>query len=428
MASAPVDGHVNPGLPLAVKLVERGHEVRWYTGRRFQARIEAAGAQYLPMQAGHDISERDVSEVYPERAKLKGIRQLRYDLKHIFVGEALNVLRDLQAITATYPADVTLADFSQLGALWLAELGGPPFAAYGVSIVPANSRDTAPLGPGLAPSATIVGRARNRLLGWLLSNVVFGSSRAYGNEIRAQLGLPPNKANPLETSVLASHLFVQASTCLFEYPRSDLPSHVHYVGPLLPASPPDFVPPTWWDDLRTDKPKVLVTQGTVATQHEDLLVPTLCALAGEDLLVVATTGSSDPEDLRIDRIPANARVERFIPYAQLLPHVDLMVTNGGYGGVQFALAHGVPLVVAGRTEDKPEIGARVAWAGVGVRLKSDRPGEEAVRRAVREVLGDPSYRRIAEEHQAHAREYDAVGTAADLIEELIRTRQPVRWA
>ena len=37
-----------------------------------------------------------------------------------------------------------------------------------------------------------------------------------------------------------------------------------------------------------------------------------------------------------------------------------MVTNGGYGGVQLALAHGVPLVVAGNTEEKGEIAARVA--------------------------------------------------------------------
>ena len=40
-----------------------------------------------------------------------------------------------------------------------------------------------------------------------------------------------------------------------------------------------------------------------------------------------------------------------------------MVTNGGYGGVQQALANGVPLVVAGDSEDKPEVAARVAVVG-----------------------------------------------------------------
>jgi hypothetical protein len=44
-----------------------------------------------------------------------------------------------------------------------------------------------------------------------------------------------------------------------------------------------------------------------------------------------------------------------------------MVTNGGYGGVQQALANGVPLVVAGDSEDKPEVAARVRWSGTGHR-------------------------------------------------------------
>jgi UDP:flavonoid glycosyltransferase YjiC (YdhE family) len=39
-----------------------------------------------------------------------------------------------------------------------------------------------------------------------------------------------------------------------------------------------------------------------------------------------------------------------------------MVTNGGYGGVQMALAHAVPLVVAGAKEDKPEVAGRVGAA------------------------------------------------------------------
>ena len=63
-----------------------------------------------------------------------------------------------------------------------------------------------------------------------------------------------------------------------------------------------------------------------------------------------------------------------------------MVTNGGYGAVQRALSMGVPLVVAGNTEDKPEVAARVAWTGAGVNLRTGTPTPSAVRAAVREVL------------------------------------------
>ena len=46
------------------------------------------------------------------------------------------------------------------------------------------------------------------------------------------------------------------------------------------------------------------------------------------------------------------------------------MTNGGYGGVQYALRYGVPIVATGGKEDKPEVGARVAWSGVGRRIRS----------------------------------------------------------
>ena len=69
-----------------------------------------------------------------------------------------------------------------------------------------------------------------------------------------------------------------------------------------------------------------------------------------------------------------------------------MVTNGGYGGVQLAIRNGLPLVVTGGQEDKPEVGARVAWTGVGVRFKEESPTPEALRKAVRRVLADDRYR------------------------------------
>jgi UDP:flavonoid glycosyltransferase YjiC (YdhE family) len=68
-----------------------------------------------------------------------------------------------------------------------------------------------------------------------------------------------------------------------------------------------------------------------------------------------------------------------------------MVTNGGYGGVQQALANGVPLVMAGDTEDKPEVAARVHWAGVGVNLHTGKPSPAKIAKAVRHILARPAY-------------------------------------
>jgi MGT family glycosyltransferase len=161
---------------------------------------------------------------------------------------------------------------------------------------------------------------------------------------------------------------------------------------------------------------VLVTQGTVAVDADDLIRPSLAALADEDVLVVAVTGGPDPATL--GPVPANARVEQFLPFAELLPHVDAFVTNGGFGGLQLALAEAVPVVAAGTTEDKLEVNARVAYAGVGINLRTDRPEPAAIRTAVRQVLDDPTYARRA---AGLAAEIDAAGReqqAATLLEQL----------
>jgi UDP:flavonoid glycosyltransferase YjiC (YdhE family) len=72
-----------------------------------------------------------------------------------------------------------------------------------------------------------------------------------------------------------------------------------------------------------------------------------------------------------------------------------MVSNGGYGGVHYAMEHGVPLVVAGRTEDKIEVTTRVGWSGVGIDLNTNYPDPAKVAAAVRKVLADPRYQQAS---------------------------------
>jgi UDP:flavonoid glycosyltransferase YjiC (YdhE family) len=139
------------------------------------------------------------------------------------------------------------------------------------------------------------------------------------------------------------------------------------------------------------------------------------------VLVVATTGGPDPEPLRA-QLPPNVRLERFIPHDRLLPRVDVMVTNGGYGGVQQALANGVPLVIAGDSEDKPEVAARVRWSGAGHDLRTGKPTPAAIARATRRVLGDPTYRQRARALQADITASRPLDTITEVLGQLTATR------
>jgi UDP:flavonoid glycosyltransferase YjiC (YdhE family) len=469
IASVPVTGHVHPGLPIARALVERGHEVWWYTGQKFRAAIEATGARYVPMQAAYDYDDSDTNAAFPGRARRSGLAGLKWDLKHLFYDLLPGQLADLRGILRTFPADALLADTGFLGAGALHELGGPPYAIYGITALPLSSRDTAPFGLGLPPDSSPFGRMRNRALGALFQHVIFRDVAAHANGVRDTLGLPPLQRSAVD--IRSPFLYLQSSTPAFEYPRSDLEPQVHFIGPLLPETPSDFAPPAWWGELQGRKPVVLVNQGTLATDPSDLIVPALRALEGEDVLVVATTGRAPAEQVaRVwssaleaeqaaaaaqvalsvgmmvglghhymlaaprpmpmdhanhNRLPANARVAPFIPFGALLPHVDVMITNGGYGGVQFALSHGVPLIVAGATEEKPEIAARVAWSGAGINLKTGAPSPERIRAAVRGALEDPRYRQNARRIQADYARYNAPQVAAALLERLAATGRPV---
>ena len=120
-------------------------------------------------------------------------------------------------------------------------------------------------------------------------------------------------------------------------------------------------------------------------------------------------------------LPANVRLERFIPHDVLLPHVDVMVTNGGYGGVQQALAHGVPLVVAGDSEEKPEVAARVRWSGAGIDLRTGRPSPDQVAEAVRRVLTEPTFRARARALQAEIARTCPLDTVTEVLLTLAET-------
>ncbi len=420
IGTMPFISHINPSLPIARALIQRGHQVWWYTGKKFQAKVEATGAHYVPMLAAPDFDEDDLAAVYPDRQKHQGIAQFKWSIKHIFMDAAVGQLADLQHILHDFPADVVLSESTFAGAQFAHELGGPAWATFNILPLTIPSRDTGPFGLGIAPNASTMGRLRNQTLNWFLGNILFRDISQHYNMVRAKAGLPPSK-NMGESPFL----YLQGTTPVFEYPRSDLPPQVHFIGPFLPEPPSSFTPPKWWAELQTDRPVVLVTQGTVTTNADHLIAPTLQALANQDMLVIATTGTKTNHADVLQNVPANARVEPFLSYHHLMPFVDVVVTNGGYGTVQLALSHGIPVVAGGSTEDKPEVCARIAWSGVGINLRTQTPKLEQVLKAVQRVLADRQFKQRAEHIKASFAQHNAANNAVVLLEQLAETKRPV---
>jgi UDP:flavonoid glycosyltransferase YjiC (YdhE family) len=422
LATTPVPGHVTPMAVLARRLVERGNTVVWHTGAAFADQVTATGARHVAIRSEYDWSLRHPHEVVPELRSLTGLDQVRTAFRRLFIDAAPNTLAELEAILSDFPADVTVANGLVFADRWLHERGGPPSANLATTMYGLYSRDTAPFGPALMPMGGALGRLRNTAMNAVHRKIVFGPVNRHLDDVRAQIGLP-RRGQAVLDSFLSPHLYLQDCVPAFEYPRRDLPAQVHFIGPLLPGPPHDFRPPEWWSRLHAGRPVVLVTQGTVRNEDDALFGPTFQALADEDVQVIATTaGGASPTR----PWPDNVRVEPFVPYAALMPHVSAYVTNGGYGGVQMALAHGVPIVVCGATEDKPEVAARVAWSGVGLRVRHNPPSAAAIADAVSAVLTDDRYRTRAQRIAADIARTDAAGTGAELVEQLASTGHPVR--
>lgn len=371
----PFTGHVTPTVALARELVERGHEVRVYTGSRFRDRFEASGATLVPWRQAPDFDENDLSATFPRLVGKRGMQQLLVNVADCFIGTAPAQVADLTAEWDREPWDALAADEVSFGAVLFSERMKASWAT--VSVLPLNLPGTAgpPSGLGIVPGTNSVTRARDAALRGIVPLVSRPINVAIGDARRA-VGLPSTRLT-MEKLVFSRTLIVASGSPLLDYERPDRSSHLHFVGELRSPGTPDTAPQLskWWLEL-AGRTVVLVSQGTQNIEPDDLIRPALEALADRDVLVVATTGVPGRDTLPF-AVPANARVAGFVPFAALLPHVDIMVTNGGWGGTLLALGHDTPLVIGGGDLDKPEVAARVAWSGAGVNLRTGSPSARA---------------------------------------------------
>lgn len=417
IASVPAHGHVTPLLAVAESFVKRGDEVRFITGSLFADKVAATGASYVPLPPEADFDFRNLLDRFAERARLKGIKAIAFDIEQVVSSPAKAQYDTIIAALTARPADVVLAEPLFIGAAFLLERrrsSRPAVVTCGVVPLTIDSRDTAPFGMGLPP-ARLLNRQRNAALA-VVNRRVQRRANEIINDLHRQVH-GTDMPSTLPDWGRRADALVQFSLSSFEYPRSDAPSALKFIGPP-PATGPAPALPKWWSDLDGPRPVIHVTQGTVAnTDYEQAIAPTLRALAGDDVLVVVATGGRPLDTL--PPLPPNARAATYLPYDELLPRTAVFVTNGGYGGVQYALRYGVPIVATGGKEDKPEVGARVAWSGVGRRIRSERPTTRALRRDIRAVLNQPRFRQACRRFAADMAAAPGFAGLAEIVDRLV---------
>jgi UDP:flavonoid glycosyltransferase YjiC (YdhE family) len=330
------------------------------TGGRFRAEAEVAGFGFVPVGGAADYDDRLIGEDR-ERARLApGPEMLNYDWVQYAV---------LQGLLEQDPDQYLICSTLWLGA-FPAALGAPgrrPRRWVAVTATPLAlaSEDTTFFGP--VPAGPGEGRkAANRAANAQFAALMQPAQDHFAGVLRA-LGA----TQPCPAFVDGIYTVPDATAALtvpgFEFERGDAPCSVRLVGALPARQSAGWRPPGWWAELDGSRPVVVVTQGTLANRDLSQLVePALAGLAGLDVTVVAALGR-EAGALSVP-VPPNAHAAEFIPFDALLPKASVLITNGGFGGTQQAIAAGVPVIVAGLTEDKPAVAARVAYHGLGINL------------------------------------------------------------
>ncbi|KAK2040437.1 UDP-Glycosyltransferase/glycogen phosphorylase [Colletotrichum somersetense] len=181
--------------------------------------------------------------------------------------------------------------------------------------------------------------------------------------------------------------------------------------PIKPL-PPNLFYPSWFSEILPNSATlhpstlhkrriVFVAEGTEVLDYWELVIPTMKALACQDyVLVVAclcVAGATlETHSFDDGKIPSNARVVDYFHMKQFF-------------------ANGVPMVQAGNVFDKPDIGRRVEWSGLGVYIEESPPTVKGVHLAITNVLRDERYRKQAQELKKEAGKLDPLKTVTDEI-------------
>jgi MGT family glycosyltransferase len=400
--TSPARGHVFPTVPVLLELQRRGHSIVLRTLAAEVPRMRELGFTADPVSPEIEAIRYDD---YLARSPVGAIKRSIHTGTRRAVLEAPEVER---AIDAESP-DALLIDTNTWGAAVAAEAWGGPWALLQHFPSPIPSREVPPFGPGFTPAAGPLGRFRDRLLRPIIYR---GFERALlppTNEVRRAAGLRPIR--DAEDLYTRAPLVLYFTSTDFEYPRSHWPDSFCFLGPVVWEPPSDR--PGWLDSIT--RPIVLVTTSSEFQDDAALVQTSLAGLADEDVEVLATM----PAGVRSFPVPSNARVEQFVPHSHVLPHTEVVITHGGMGATQKALAAGVPVVTVPFGRDQAEVGRRAEATGAGVYLSKNKLSPEALRDAVRRAR---ALKPAAEAFSDRMRREGGAPLAADRLEQLVGAR------
>jgi glycosyltransferase (activator-dependent family) len=386
--------HFQPMVPLAWALRTAGHDVLVATQPELVGLVTGAGLPAVSVgpdnnlwrTANRFLTER-VARTSPDTyRKVRAIRQPPFDVagdppESITYGYLLAGYTDIVPSWYRTVSDPMLDELVALSRSWRPDLVIWESATYAGPI-----------------AAAAVGAAHARLPCFL---DMFGVIRQHFRRLLAEQPAAARR-DPLG-EWLAAHAdrfgvgFTEDLTTghftVDQYPPSlRMEADLHYVGlRYVPYNGPSVLP--GWLRAPPGAPRVCLTLGTTSTERYDGYAfdvqETLDALADLDIELVATLPPHRSYTLR--HVPANTRVESFVPLHALIPSCSLVVHHAAFGTSNTTWLYGVPHLLLPERHDAPMLARALTRYGAGLTVPYGQVSGAVVREHVSRVLADPSF-------------------------------------
>ena len=350
--TSPARGHLYPMMDIAIKLKEEGYHVFIQTLSGEKNNVDSEGVEHLSISPEIETFTLDD---YKEKSPISQIKATF----RTWLSRAPYEIEDLRESCKMLSPDLLIIDANTWGAAAFAESGKEPWAMFMPYCLPISSRDTPAFGPGFKPPANFIHRLRDRFMNGIVNSAVREIIKEY-NQLRDDVGVP--KLTQYQEIFVRPQLVLYRTAEPFDYPRAEMPENILSIGPGLWAPPSET--PGWIEEM--PKPRILVTVSTEMQNDRAIIETAIDALADMRLSLIITTAALDPDSF--DSRGENIRIVRYLPHSTIIPKMDLVITHGGMGTTQRALAAGVPVCVVPWGRDQSETARRVEVSGAGTML------------------------------------------------------------
>lgn len=356
----PAHGHTNPTLGVVRELIERGHEVLYYSYNSFKEKIEGAGATFV--SCDEFDAERHID---PKDAKRVG-SDLAFSTK-LLVDTTLAlddmVCKEMERLQPDCIVADSMAVWGKAVALKL----GIPFVSSTTTFA-FNKH-----------SAQVMKQSLSQLFGMIFSmpkiNKDIKRLQDKGYPVKSVLDIIQNDEN--------THTVVYTSP-QFQPCADTFNDKYAFVGPSIR--------PVTEEITKTKDKLIYISMGTVVNDMASLYRKCIKTFADTDYQVIMSVG--DLVDVKeLGEIPDNISVHSHVDQIAVLAKADAFLTHCGMNSVNESLYYGVPLVMYPQTSEQGGVANRVMQVGAGVMLEKTSP--EAIRGAIETVLSDSAYQNAA---------------------------------